>query len=85
MSQVTVKLPSTMSNAARNHGDAAQHYETMNHQMAAHHAHTAQRHLVHAAHHAAEVAKSCIENYDKGYFQIGYGTVNPCGKESDCA
>src|SRR5262249_24366611 len=51
--------------AAEHHRKAAEHHDDGNHEKAAHHAHVAQGHLHHATHHAAEAAKSHLEDHGK--------------------
>ena len=45
---------------------AAKHHEAGTHEKAAHHAHVARGHALHARHHAEEAAKSRIEGSMKG-------------------
>jgi len=60
---VTARAADHHEAAARHH--AAKHHEHGNHEKASHHAHTAQGHLHHATHHAAEAAQKHAEHYGK--------------------
>jgi hypothetical protein len=50
--------------AAEHHREAAKHYKAGDHEKAAHHAHLAHGHGVHASHHAEEAAKHHVEHHD---------------------
>ena len=51
--------------AARHHKEAAKHYKHGDYETAAHHAHIAHGHLMHAIDHTEEAAKSHAEHHGK--------------------
>ena len=54
-----------LTHAARHHGEAAKHHEGGFHEKAAHHAHTARAHVIHARGHAEEAVKAHSEEHGK--------------------
>ena len=56
---------SVISMRLANFGEAAKHYEAGKHEKAAHHAHTARAHAVHAREHSEEAAKVHLEAHGK--------------------
>jgi hypothetical protein len=59
------KASEHLTRAGRHHGEAAKHYDTGEHTMGAHHAHTARGHVVHARWHAEEAVKAHVEEHGK--------------------
>ncbi len=57
-----IKAAEHREHAATHYREAARHLEAGDHEAAAHHAHSAQSHLHHSVHHAAEAAKLHVEH-----------------------
>jgi hypothetical protein len=59
------KVAEELKRAAYHHEEAAKHHETGRHETAAHHAHIAMGHLIHARGHAEEAVKAHVEEHDR--------------------
>jgi hypothetical protein len=55
--------------AAHHHAQAAKHHDAGHHEKAAHYAHTAMAHAIHARGYAEEAVKAHAEEYDEEYIE----------------
>jgi hypothetical protein len=59
------KAAEHLTDAARHHTEAAKHYDTGEHTLGAHHAHTARGHVIHARGYAEQAVKAHVEEHGK--------------------